>query len=191
MHDEGPSPDGPSNHPSQDPFQKSMAHWLLRDYNGALQTLLEDDRELGSAAKPSIFNFYDYLRNHPIVVRQVQASTKAQKKDCISSVERRLFFKTAHVYFRAGCPQLALEVLCKLPEFFYDDVPDLSVPSKVVNGLESVKEREVVDWSTPAIGGNPALKEEKLDLNWGDDDEDGGSDTGSVKYERLPLTFLV
>ncbi|OWA51395.1 DmX-like protein 2 [Hypsibius exemplaris] len=191
IHDDIQGSDDHSLLASQDPFQKSMAHWLLRDYNAALQTLLEDDRELGSAAKPSIFNFYDYLRNHPIVVRQVQASTKAQKKDCISSVERRLFFKTAHVYFRAGCPQLALEVLCKLPEFFYDDVPDLSVAVKGVNGLESVGtpvrappllEVEAVDWSAPVL----TVKEDKFEIKWDDEEEEDCSETGSVKEFGLP-----
>lgn len=120
-----------------DPFLQSISHWILKEYPQSLQTLLDEDREHDTVAKPSIFNFYDFLRSHPIVVRQVQASTKAKRKDTISSVERRLFFKTAHVYFRAGCPQLALEVLCKLPEFFYDEVPDLSVQSNAVNGFDN------------------------------------------------------
>ena len=35
--------------------------------------------------------------------------------------------KNENVYFRVGCPLLALKVLFTLPEFFYQDVPDLLV----------------------------------------------------------------
>ena len=35
--------------------------------------------------------------------------------------------KNENVYFRVGCPLLALKVLSTLPEFFYQEVPDLLV----------------------------------------------------------------
>lgn len=34
----------------------------------------------------------------------------------ITSIERKLYFKTASTHFKSGCPLLALEVLCKLPK---------------------------------------------------------------------------
>ena len=53
------------------------------------------------------------LRRHPIVMLRKQASIKVPKNE--------------NVYFRAGCPLLALEVFSKLPDFFYQEVPDLLV----------------------------------------------------------------
>ena len=47
------------------------------------------------------------------MLRRMQVSTKVPKNE--------------NVYFRVGCPLLALEVLSKLPEFFYQEVPDLLV----------------------------------------------------------------
>ena len=147
-----------SAHP--DPFVRSMAYWMLKDYSAALGTLMEtnvgavrkmQDREKRKAVtgdadadaystNPSVFNFYNYLRAHPLLVRQ-QIATAADKSktvllsgftkgggaasntdnknvtyvDCITPVERTLYFATAHSHFKSGCPMLALEVLSKLP----------------------------------------------------------------------------
>ena len=139
----GQNPDITNAHP--DPFIRSMSCWLLKDYSAALGTLLEtkagsarvDDESDKDAylAKPSVFNFYNYLRTHPLLFRQnlaASASGKAvllagfsQKQlggndivtfvDKISPVERSLYFMTAHAHFKSGCPALALEVLSKLP----------------------------------------------------------------------------
>jgi hypothetical protein len=91
------------------------------------------------AANPSVFNFYTYLRTHPLIIRQYLAAASKDAcmigvsstgnagvtspditgrplfEECITSAERRLYFTTAHAHFRAGCPALALEVLSKLP----------------------------------------------------------------------------
>lgn len=141
-----------------DPFLRSMALWLLKDYSGSLNTLLlhnvghghpahvEDDilwRHLSNqSTNPNVFNFYIYLRTHPLLIRQYIASTAQEKKkaqvilsgfsysggdaiarndkqvqveDSITPLERQLYFTTAHAHFKAGCPALALEVLSKLP----------------------------------------------------------------------------
>ena len=137
-----------SVHP--DPFVRSMAYWMMKDYSAALGTLLETGVGARSptkggmeeyASNPSVFNFYNYLRTHPLLVRQHLAMTAADKSqtvllsgfshgtgvtaeaennvtyiDCITPVERRLYFQTAHAHFKSGCPALALEVLSKLPE---------------------------------------------------------------------------
>ena len=171
-----------------DPFLKSMAHWMLREYEKALQTLLDEDNQSnGGQAEPGVFNFYDFLRNHPIVLRQVtEAGAKVQKRDTITSVERRLFFKTANVYFRAGCPQLALEVLCKLPEFVIDG--EESADTSLVDGRKEPAPAEEVqnfDWGTPATGpSKPKVAENTLQLDWSDDndDEDQDEDTRTNKY---------
>ncbi|CAH8599123.1 unnamed protein product [Heterobilharzia americana] len=68
---------------------------------------------------PSVFKFYTYLQSHPLVLRQqrIQASTSIDSSAIyrVKSLERRLYFRTAHHYFVLGCPTLALEVLTKLP----------------------------------------------------------------------------
>jgi len=138
---------------SPDPFVRSMAYWILKDYTSSLSTLLEGDLAKGgqdtavdiyASGPTSVFNFYNYLRTHPLIVRQhlatSAAATEASQKvllsgfshsgaavaaddknvtyiDRITPVERRLYFTTAHAHFVAGCPALALEVLTKLPTF--------------------------------------------------------------------------
>ena len=71
---------------SMDPFLRSMSFWLLAQYTDSLSTLLErrsDKGELSQSqniASPSVFNFYIYLRNHPLIIRQQLAlSAKGQQ----------------------------------------------------------------------------------------------------------------
>lgn len=144
-----------------DPFLRSMALWILKDYTGSLNTLLQtntgsnhpqysdsDDKFEGSSANPNVFNFYVYLRTHPLLIRQYIAATAQDKRkahtvvlsgfsygsdakpsnpdkqllleDSITPLERQLYFTTAHAHFKAGCPALALEVLSKLPSKVID-----------------------------------------------------------------------
>lgn len=156
---EGNNQDMSRAHP--DPFLRSMSLWILKDYSGSLNTLLlnnvglnhpahlDDDPLLRSdsnqSTNPNVFNFYIYLRTHPLLIRQYIASTALEKKkaqvvlsgfsysgsenpptkiwgdrqiqieDSITPLERQLYFTTAHGHFKAGCPALALEVLSKLP----------------------------------------------------------------------------
>jgi hypothetical protein len=148
-----------SDRASPDPFIRSMAFWIMKDYSSALATLLEADQSSGgqdtsvdcyTSGPTSVFNFYNYLRTHPLIVRQnlaisAAATDTGQKVllsgfsygdsskalvagdknvtyvDRITPMERRLYFKTAHAHFIAGCPALALEVLTKLPKFVVDD----------------------------------------------------------------------
>lgn len=82
-----------------DPFLRSMSLWILKDYSGSLGTLLQnevgflhkayDDEDPsllhhGSAnhkvANPNVFNFYVYLRTHPLLIRQHIATTAQEKK---------------------------------------------------------------------------------------------------------------
>lgn len=77
-----------------DPFLRSMALWILKDYSGSLGTLLQnevgllhkayDDDDpsliLHKAANPNVFNFYVYLRTHPLLIRQHIATTALEKK---------------------------------------------------------------------------------------------------------------
>lgn len=57
----------------RDPFERSMAYWLLKDYARAAHTLVEEANSLVAATDFSlsnIFNFYNFLRKHPLVIRQ-------------------------------------------------------------------------------------------------------------------------
>ena len=160
---------------SPDPFVRSMAYWILKDYTSALGTLLETDvgeerrQEAAQTAQadhytsnPSVFNFYNYLRTHPLLVRQHLAATAADKSqtvllsgfsygatasaagdknvtyiDRITPIERRLYFTTAHEHFKNGCPALALEVLTKLPEVIdteHDITKSHSADNEIVKG---------------------------------------------------------
>ncbi|XP_064475038.1 dmX-like protein 2 [Ornithodoros turicata] len=163
-------------HPS--PFLRSMAYWQLQHYEDALTTLLQTgvgechhrasklakDDDTGSAetssntADPGVFNFYLYLRTHPLVVRRNLARNQQREgsrrharaimvsgfkqgthskslsgggTDTITPLERRLFFTTSHAHFRAGCPPLALEVLSRLPNCVLDNGDEESMsPTK-------------------------------------------------------------
>ena len=70
-----------SDRSSSDPFIRSMAYWILKDYSSALETLLDTDQLAARRTSPdsadcyatgptSVFNFYNYLRTHPLIVRQ-------------------------------------------------------------------------------------------------------------------------
>lgn len=78
-----------------DPFLRSMALWTLKEHQAALSTLLvgnagtqhsahDDDTRETNQADPNVFNFYVYLRTHPLLVRQHMAST-GQRKVWLSS----------------------------------------------------------------------------------------------------------
>ncbi|XP_022257757.1 dmX-like protein 2 isoform X5 [Limulus polyphemus] len=211
------------SHAHPDPFLRSMAHWLLQDYNGALNTLLQtgvgqshprvqDDDEKSStkqaSANPSVFNFYLYLRTHPLVVRRQLAQTVQDKKkarslmltgfkysidpadqksalqvtnDIITPLERRLFFTTANLHFRAGCPALALEVLSRLPNLVATDISVLEegvppspdpllqfktknlnhVKSGTLDDLDETEKTVQLDWSQPVT-----KEDNALDFDW-------------------------
>lgn len=114
-----------------------MALWFLNQYQASLDTLLvcnagtqhsahDDETKETRETDPNVFNFYVYLRTHPLLVRQHLANFGKRKvwlpggkqvvvEEWITPLERQLYFATAHGHFRAGCPALALEVLSKLP----------------------------------------------------------------------------
>ena len=141
--------------PNPDCFVRSIACWLLQDYSTALETLLLSDHTTGSSGTtetarylskspdPSIFNFYFFLRSHPLLIRRNQHDYRSlgakshsllppvspHESSCtgkhpLSSVggepftalERNLLFSTAYHHLNHGCPVLALDVLSKLPK---------------------------------------------------------------------------
>ncbi|XP_043103136.1 dmX-like protein 1 isoform X3 [Puntigrus tetrazona] len=149
----------------QDPFLRSMAYWVLDDYSRALDTLLEPNTDSShegagsSPCSPDVFNFYTYLRTHPLLLRRHFGSSEKAKVgltaegravDSVSLTERRLFFTAAYAHLQAGCPMLALEVLSKMPRAVKRSKPSESSPA-------SLSEREgqasALDWSQPALNG--------------------------------------
>ena len=193
-----------------DPFYRSMAYWIVRDYESSLNTLIltqcgeghpayKDDESTifkkKSEVDPCVFNFYVYLRSHPLIMRQ-RVAKKAEDKgkalmlsgfkssndekattfseDAVTPLERRLFFTTAHFHLRSGCPALALEVLNKLPSKLAEPEADQRSENK-----SSIKEAHVetgklnedqFDWKS--LGKIEEKKPEKKEI------EDFGFDWG-------------
>ncbi|MGH0182408.1 UNVERIFIED_CONTAM: hypothetical protein FKN15_021343, partial [Acipenser sinensis] len=190
----------------QDPFFRSMAYWILEDYSKALDTLLEqpvreeDDAgptgvgAMSSSCNPMVFNFYNYLRTHPLLLRRHFASSEKPSTkmgltvensfaDTINLVERRLFFTAAHAHFKAGCPMLALEVLSKMPKVVKKSKPLLSKESSTLSestkdsllSAEIKQEKDSdCDWSQTVVNGFGSVShcltngqsESVLSLDW-------------------------
>uniref|UniRef100_A0A4W6C758 Dmx like 1 n=1 Tax=Lates calcarifer TaxID=8187 RepID=A0A4W6C758_LATCA len=197
----------------QDPFLRSMAHWVLEDYSRALDTLLEQPANSTSSlsvstCNPEVFNFYTYLRTHPLLLRRhfgssdkakVGLTAEGRRADSISLEERRLFFTAAYAHLQAGCPMLALEVLSKMPKvrkhsklLNQEDTgitaEQLSVGSK--NGQASDP-----DWSQPALNGyesdgnslSNSKSDSVLSFDW-NDDEDEDEDQEETKNGKSSRT---
>lgn len=129
--------------PSSDPFLRSMSLWLLQDYSGSLETLIVDLKpgleDSSKSSNAAIFNFYFYLRSHPLLIRRGYPTKKGQSVQPSASVmdftsrfhgqslsgvgdelltptERNLVFTTAYHHLNSGSPLLALIVMSKLPK---------------------------------------------------------------------------
>ncbi|XP_006895381.1 PREDICTED: dmX-like protein 2 isoform X4 [Elephantulus edwardii] len=159
-----------------DPFLRSLAYWIMKDYTRALDTLLEqtpkeedEQQVIIKSCNPVVFSFYNYLRTHPLLIRRNLASPegtlatlglKTEKNfvDKINLIERKLFFTTANAHFKVGCPVLALEVLSKIPK-----VTKVSaLPAKNDQaGVMSKKMGDVSLESKPQIGDSG-----RLDTDW-------------------------
>ena len=135
---------------SPDPFLRSMAQWLLQDFSGSLETFLvspevgnnksdgEDEGLQIFLTNPAIFNFYFFLRTHPVLLRRdhktsflttsnsaaVSSSKPLYGKgshlssvgdEPLSVLECSLLFSTAYYHLCHGCPLLALNVFTRLP----------------------------------------------------------------------------
>ncbi|XP_058533833.1 dmX-like protein 1 isoform X1 [Ochotona princeps] len=182
-----------------DPFLRSMACWILEDYSGALETLIkqpireDDDQVMTSACNPAVFNFYNFLRTHPLLLRRHFGSSdtfsthmsltgKSGLAGTINLSERRLFFTTASAHLKAGCPMLALEVLSKMPKVIKKAKPFCRAPSFLDTSKESSplklfareEKSSAVDWSeslTNGFGSSSECSSEKqsnstLSFDW-------------------------
>ncbi|KAA0714569.1 DmX-like protein 2 [Triplophysa tibetana] len=167
-----------------DPFLRSIAYWIMKDYTRALDTLLEqiykeDDENpdvLIKSCNPVVFSFYNFLRTHPLIIRRhlampesslaaVAPTSERSSAYKINLIERKLFFTTANAHFKVGCPLLALEVLSKIPNVT-KKVSSLSKGSSVANvsggqPQENGSKPADADLSAPAWGA-----ESSAGLDW-------------------------
>ncbi|MEQ2225772.1 DmX-like protein 2, partial [Ilyodon furcidens] len=197
--------DGSGYHCSRlhpDPFLRSIAYWIMKDYTRALDTLLERNPKedenpdvMVKSCNPVVFSFYNYLRTHPLIIRRhfanpegtattVGLTAEKSSADEINLIERKLFFTTANAHFKVGCPVLALEVLSKIPKVSRKSgsSPLSKASSKAnVNASQTLENgtHGVVDWGSTAA---PAHA-------WGVNDSVGGLDWSQpvVKVEEDAL----
>lgn len=202
----------------QDPFLRSIAYWVLEDYSRALDTLLEQPADSTSAGSteskrgtgvsplsscnPEVFNFYTYLRTHPLLLRRhlgssekakVGLTAEGRRADSISLEERRLFFTAAHAHLQAGCPMLALEVLSKMPKVRKHSQNTTHEDTGIAGELSTAQTSDP-DWSQTALNGyesdglsnsqsdsvlsfdwsqpSMTLPDEPLELKWDTDKDD-------------------
>uniref|UniRef100_A0A8B9GKE8 Dmx like 2 n=1 Tax=Amazona collaria TaxID=241587 RepID=A0A8B9GKE8_9PSIT len=192
-----------------DPFLRSIAYWIMKDYTRALDTLLEqtpkDDDEnpvIVKSCNPVVFSFYNYLRTHPLLIRRYFSSPegtlatlglKTEKSfvDKINLIERKLFFTTANAHFKVGCPVLALEVLSKIPKVRKKSTVDTEKESPSTPTQAGVSDSKAlmdgagsgdIDWSKP-ISTSFALEntaESSAQFDWSQP---------AVKFDDEPLTL--
>ncbi|XP_044259840.1 dmX-like protein 2 isoform X4 [Tribolium madens] len=188
---DGSNEDITKAHP--DPFLRSMAYWSLKEHQAALSTLLignagtqhhthEDEARETKEADPNVFNFYVYLRTHPLLVRQHMANCGQKKawlpggkqvvvEESITPLERQLYFATAHGHFRAGCPALALEVLSKLPYIVTENKQ--MTPCKSMNFL-------ILVFYVSILVVSPKVNETKTEIDTGIISWESGQQTGDT-----------
>lgn len=116
-----------------------------------------------SPCNPDVFNFYTFLRVHPLLLRRHLGSSDKAKvaltaeglvNDSIGPMERRLFFTVAHAHLQAGCPMLALEVLSKMPKVVKRSKMLLGQENPSLSFNEKAKDLSgALDWSQPVMNG--------------------------------------
>nr|XP_039251703.1 dmX-like protein 1 isoform X3 [Styela clava] len=185
-----------------DPFIRSMANWQLGSYDESLKTLLDnrrrcsDETDLSHVNITDIFNFYNFLRTHPLIMRQKKidqsqavSSADQQVDDSITHEERMLFFATAATHLDAGCPLLTLDVLSSLPPLIQEEnghSEDKGTNSQQDVASDLFDTRPVAkantfassnDWNVPTImetSYDAGIKDE-LELDWSEEEEDNES----------------
>jgi len=198
------------NECSNDPFLRSIAYWHIKDYKQALQTLYDIDihnkanksttalSHFSSFANNKdslishVFNFYVFLKNHPLVLRQqlVEDSAKSNQQ-LVSSFERKMHFITAFYHLTNGCPLLSLDVLSKLPKYIQLTNQTANQTTTTTSQVafdeekkpekmeQKIEKADQFDWSSSAFERKLNDEEDKLELSFGlsdSDDEDTASD---------------
>jgi hypothetical protein len=145
--------------PHSDPFYRSMSYWLLKDYEHSLNTLLHNE-----IFEHQIFIFYDYLKQHPLVLRTKQLTNEHSNN---FSIERRVHFQTAYYYLKTGCPLLALEILAKLPANILLSNEIKTPPTSETTTTNG--KAEIIDWSQPVSN---KTDDDELKLEWSDNEQE-------------------
>uniref|UniRef100_A0A158R4B7 WD_REPEATS_REGION domain-containing protein n=1 Tax=Syphacia muris TaxID=451379 RepID=A0A158R4B7_9BILA len=179
----------------------------VHKYSRAAATLLQEGSRnhiesfSTDCSLSDIFNFYTFLRNHPLVVRQrltdagIQMGSTEQflvvaKKlsAIVTPSERRLYFRTASAHMASGCPMLALDVLLRLPKTVFITASLSSLLSNLAgteNNAAKNQKADAVDWSVPTV----VTTDDELKLEWSDDEEDG-EDLGVVDVIAQHMKFV-
>ncbi|KAL0187480.1 hypothetical protein M9458_019150, partial [Cirrhinus mrigala] len=150
---------------------------------------------------PDVFNFYTYLRTHPLLLRRhfgssdkakVGLTAEGRAVDSISLTERRLFFTAAYAHLQAGCPMLALEVLSKMPKVVKRSRP-CENPS--VSLSEHKDRASALDWSQPVLNGlesaedshqpSLTLQDEPLELKWDSDKDESDEEESGLAMKTI------
>jgi len=163
--------------PHSDPFYRSMSYWLLKDYEHSLNTLLNNET---FEHQQSIFIFYDYLKQHPLIQRAKQLTNEYSNH---FSIERRVHFQTAYYYLKTGCPLLALEILAKLPANIILSNENKSSSSEITNNKPITTTTDIMDWGQPVSNKND---DDELKLEWSDDEQEEKKEA-EVKQPEIPV----
>lgn len=135
-----------------------------------------------STCNPEVFNFYTYLRTHPLLLRRhfgssdkakVGLTAEGRRADSISLEERRLFFTAAYTHLQAGCPMLALEVLSKMPKVRkhskLTNQEDTGISTELSVGSKNGQTSDP-DWSQQTLNGyesnGNSLSDSVLSFDW-------------------------
>ena len=162
---------------SSDSFLLSLAHWVLGEHQMALDVLLDSSTsgqhsdDFGHMT--AVFGFYCHLKGHPLM-RKLTSQTGHSES---AHLERQTHFLTAHNYFKAGCPLLALNVLARMPliEHVCNKQKDSTKSPEPEIMKRNNKTPEVsvsVDWSQPVTN----TESDELVLDWSDEDEEEEDD---------------
>jgi len=92
-----------------DPFLRSISYWFINDYKQALNTLYDIDfvnifdktaqteinkldsssgRQHFESSISQVFNFYTFLKNHPMVIRQNMIDENMQRRASITTASQ-------------------------------------------------------------------------------------------------------
>jgi hypothetical protein len=126
-----------------------------------------------------VFNFYTFLKHHPLLLRQQLVEENVSKNaatSTVTSVERRLHFIAAYYHLINGCPLLTLDILSKLPKYISNTnmannasgEGDDSTSNTKSKEEEKVVEKKVedFDWSMPSTTTNLPTAQKSDDFDW-------------------------
>ena len=195
-----------------------MSLWLMKEYNESLEVLLvpmqneEKLKKMDDYGYPAIFNFYYYLRSHPLLRRRFYVKQKSFQnqrmtffneninelnalKDATKKYERKLYFQTAITHLNAGLPAIAFEVLSMLPH--YTDITETDTEENTGVKKDVNKNTDMINTGTISLDyGKSSLREEHVcngttisnndNIGWG-----GGSSMSTNRFADLDEEYKI